>query len=240
MRHESLPQSYTDQELSEWIKSNSKENVQHDVSTPLTETQVQEHESKIAQAQMKIMELKNLEKKFKTFLKKGTPANSDQEGGYDAVSVTIPPTKGIDTLENNIRHHKDILDIGVHVDTTWLFMIPWPEQAKMIAVDINGVEWPEKSRSMEDWEANHAPSMFRANDDTVTEYPDRTIHDTPETLEDVAKDKPKQRKKKKVEDAPVLIKDDSELGDPEPASDISEGEDSSDDAAPKEDDEQFY
>jgi len=204
MRHESLPQTMTVEQLAEWIMSNQKQQIGYEKKYPLTKEEIADHEHKSALASRKILELNDLKKKFNTLIKKGTPIN---DGQPMPMNVEIPPTHGLDVLSANVAFHSDILDVGHRVETIMLYLVPVPETSMMVCVDIEGEEYPEYTRPMNPQELDGTAWLFKKGPEAESggvEYPERHFVDTDEIsdvpMEEVAQEKPKQKKKKKTAD----------------------------------------
>ena len=144
--HPCLPQTMTPENLAQWITENQKDIINHVEETELTEEEIRDYEHKSAMASGAIDELKEVEKHFKEILKKGTPTNGD--GEYQPYDVTIPPTKGTEVLEANRKYANDKLRDGVNKTETKYYLIPFPEEKLMVAVDIEGQENDQYSREM--------------------------------------------------------------------------------------------
>lgn len=187
--HESLPQTYTKERLADWIKSNKVDTHIHVEEFPLTEAEIQGFESMSSKASRAIDRLKAIEKMIKETLKKGTPFNHDkgENGEHEPVSYTIPPTKGLDTLTANREYADRCIERGVRDESTTIYMIPYPEQSKIIGVDIEGYEWAKFSRVMTKDEINQYKPLLKVDKEsrkvamqldragvTVTGYDEKT------------------------------------------------------------------
>lgn len=147
MRHECTPQTMTPENLADWIKSNKVEVTNHIEKIPLSDEEINEFQRSSSLASRQIDKLKDTLKYFKALIDKGTPWNfaiSD----HVPISVTIPPTKGIKVLEANRKNADDQIEKGYREEVTSIYLIPWPEYKKMVAVDIEGEEWSKYSREM--------------------------------------------------------------------------------------------
>lgn len=158
--HESAPQTLTPEHLAEWVQKNKKESIQHNDEIPLTEEQIKEHEHKLSNASREALKLDNLNKYFSALIKKGN--------GEKLVSVEIQPTKGLEVLKANIAHHDRVLQQGYEVETTWVFLVPWPEKSKMVGLTVEGKEVPKYTRAMTEDEKRNFGQMF-AKDDNAAE-----------------------------------------------------------------------
>lgn len=145
MIHPCLPSTMTPENLGAWIEQNSKNNFSHEEKITLTETEIQEFEHQSSAASRALDRLKSVEDDFKYFIKKGTPV---QDGTVQPVDITIPPTAGTDVLKARREHADKILEQGYQVETTPLYTIPYPEEGQMVAVTIEGEEWPMYTKPM--------------------------------------------------------------------------------------------
>lgn len=162
MRHESLPQTLSPEKLAEWIQINKVDTFNHTEEIPFTEEEIQELEHKSSLASRAIDKLTGVEKYFKELIKKGTPFNEDR-GEYQPISVTIPPTKGVDALKANREFADKQIELGYKEDITHLYLVPNPEVSEMLMVDIEGQEWPEYSRNMTNDEINQFKPLLRGS-----------------------------------------------------------------------------
>ena len=119
--------------------------INHVTKTPLTPKEVSELEHKSAAASGAIYALAEVETKFKDFIKNGTPFDGTQHQPQD---VTIPPTKGKKELEANRLHANSVLKKGYNEDITDIYIIPFPDEEMMVAVDILGQEWVDYTKPM--------------------------------------------------------------------------------------------
>jgi hypothetical protein len=146
-RHEICPSTMTVQNLADWIRSNKVEVLNHTEKVDLTpeeEIQLQKESSLASRAIDKLDETLQY---VKDLIKNGTPWNSGIND-HSPISVTIPPTKGTAILEKNRKHADNQLELGYKEEITALYLIPWPEFEKMVAMDIEGKEWTKYSRGM--------------------------------------------------------------------------------------------
>lgn len=157
MKHPALPQSMTVENLANWITVNSTETISHIEKIELEEEQVHELESQSSLASRAIDRLEEKKKEFMDILKEGTP---DVEMPYD---VTIPPTKGLKILKANRAFADKQLEQGFREDTTDLYMIPYPEESQMVAIDIMGNEWPEFTKEMTPDQINQHKPMLKVD-----------------------------------------------------------------------------
>ncbi len=154
MRHASLPAKLTVEALATWITENQQGLRTYEEKIPLTPEEIQAHEHDIAVATAAVIELKSIEKNFKSILKKGT-STLDQPD-----EITIPPTKGLDALNNKIEFHDTILKAGYNLNITDLYYIPWPEKKTMLCVDIEGQEYPDFNKKMSGEEQKAHTTLF--------------------------------------------------------------------------------
>lgn len=147
MRHSSLPEFMTIEQLADYIRSNKVDTVNHVEKIPLTEEEIQTLAMESSLASRAIDRLETVKKYFESFLKKGTPWDSNTED-HRPITVTIPATKGVEKLKANRKYADDQIAQGYREDITSVYLLPWPEKERMVAVDINGVEWTTYSRGM--------------------------------------------------------------------------------------------
>jgi hypothetical protein len=150
MRHHSLPQTMTPEQLADYIQSNRIETKNHVEKFPLTEEEKRDLAVKSSLASRAILRLENLLKEVSKLIKKGTPWNTDlgTDGDHVPVPITIPPTAGIDVLKSNRQYADDQIEKGYREDVTPIYFVPWPEYEKILAVCIEGKEWSQYSRDM--------------------------------------------------------------------------------------------
>lgn len=158
MRHASLPSKLTIEQLAVWITENKIDVKILDEKIALTETDIQDHEHKIAVATAAIIDLKAIEKEFKDTIKKGTPANAN--GELQPVDFTVPPTKGVEKLTAVVEYNDSILKTGYYVNHKDCYGIPYPEAKRVIYVDIEGDEVETFSRSMSLEETKQYGTLF--------------------------------------------------------------------------------
>lgn len=144
-RHRCLPQTITTEQLGKWITEHQKKVIVHTTKIPLTPKEVSELEHKSAAASGAIYALAEVETRFKDFIKNGTPFDGTQHQPQD---VTIPPTKGKKELEANRLHANSVLKKGYNEDNTDIYIIPFPDEETMVAVDITGNEWVDYTKPM--------------------------------------------------------------------------------------------
>ena len=166
MRHESLPMTMTPEQLADYIRSNRIETKNHIEKIMLTEEEKRDLAVKSSLASRQIVKLENLKKDFTKLITKGTPWNNSLGDGGDniPVPITIPPTKGLDALKSNRLFHDEQIEKGYREDVTAVYLLPWPEYEKIVAVDIEGNEWSKYSRPMTKSEiAQHGKPILSAS-----------------------------------------------------------------------------
>lgn len=162
MRHELAPSTMTIESLADWIRSNKVDVFNHEEKIPLTEEEIAEFQKSSSLASRAIDRLKDTMKYIQETIKNGTPFDSNTMD-HRPVSVTIPPTKGVKALEANRKFADHQLDNGYKEDITTLYLLPWPEFRKMVALDITGEEWTKYSRDMsEDEYRQHGRPVLEA------------------------------------------------------------------------------
>lgn len=155
MKHLCLPQTMTTEALAKWITDNAIETINHIDKVELEEEQVHELEKKSSLASRAIDRLEEKKKEFMDVLKEGTP---DPEMPWD---ITVPPTAGLKILKANRAFADKQLEQGFREDTTVLYMIPYPEDSQMVAVDVTGFEWPEFTKDMTPDQINQHKPMLK-------------------------------------------------------------------------------
>lgn len=198
--HPALPQTFTPEQLAVWLTDNKAEQINHSEKTPLDEDKVRELEHKSSMASRRIDELNAVKKTFEAFLKEGTPTerigdNELDEPKHIPQPITIPGTKGIKALQKNREWADKQLADGFSEQIISYYLIPFPEERRMIAVDIEGVENETYSRDMTDFETDQysKPLLEAIGDGQTLEVP---FEDAP--VEDA---KPKSKKKDKKPDS---------------------------------------
>jgi hypothetical protein len=186
--HPNLPQTKTPESLADWIRENEikDEHKAHTEEVPLDEDEIAEHEHKSALASRAIIALEDLKKAFTTCLRDGTDVKETKDDGtvvYDIRTFTVPPTKGLKALKANVEFHSEILENGFTTTITQIHMIPAPEIKKVIAVTIEGKEWPDYTREMTKEEEEEYGTMFSEEnkidkDDDETPFKDDGEEDT--------------------------------------------------------------
>ncbi len=142
MIHPSIPQTLTPENLATWIEKNHDRKFQHIEKTELTEDVIRDLEHKSSLASRAIDRLNEVKDSFMETLKNGTP---DQEKPED---ITIPPTKGLKALTANREWADKQLEQGFSEEIIDIYMVPDPENSRMLALDIEGKEWEEFSVDM--------------------------------------------------------------------------------------------
>lgn len=162
MRHELCPSTMTVQNLADWIRSNKADVFNHTEKVPLTEDEIAEYEKSSSLASRAIDRLKDTLKYITETMKNGTPFDTNVMD-HRPVTVTIPPTKGLKALEAGRKFADRQLENGYKDDITTLYLMPWPEFRKMVAIDIEGNEWSKYSRDMsEDEYRQHGRPVLEA------------------------------------------------------------------------------
>jgi hypothetical protein len=163
MRHNSLPTTLTVEQLGAWIGQNKIGMDSIVEKVDFTEDEIAEFEHKSSKASREIDRLEYVQKKFTNFLKKGTEAIVDEDKGvvgYEDQEITIPGTVGLDTLKENRRFADSQIEAGHRTLVTELYFIPWPEKRLVVAVDIEGNEYPDHSREMTEPEAQNIKPLL--------------------------------------------------------------------------------
>jgi hypothetical protein len=157
--HACLPQTLTQENLAAWITKNSIETREHIDKIPLTPEKIKELEHKSSVASRAIDELKDVEKQFKAFLKKGTDVDFNtvvpdgQEPKRLPQTITIPPTNGLDVLNERREWADRQIRMGYSHESRNIYHIPYSETGEIIGVDIEGNEMEDYSRAMTEEEA---------------------------------------------------------------------------------------
>lgn len=162
-RHECTPSTMTISNLADWIRSNKVDVINHTEKIKLTEEEETELQKQSSLASRAIDKLKGTLDYIKELINNGTPWDS-ATNNHRPVSVTIPPTQGVKILEKNRKFADDQLEKGYKEEITPIYMIPWPEHEKMVAMDIMGEEWSKYSRAMSpDEVSQHGKPILRAS-----------------------------------------------------------------------------
>jgi hypothetical protein len=157
MKHRSLPQTMTPENLAQWIKENAAETFEHTEKIDLEEDVVHELERQSSLASRAIDRLEKLKKSFVDTIKNGTPSPDNP------VDFTIYPTKGTNVLKANREFADKQLEQGYKEEITSIYMIPYPEDSLMVAVDIQGFEWPEYTKEMTIEQINKHKPILRVD-----------------------------------------------------------------------------
>lgn len=161
-RHDLCPSTMTVNSLADWIRSNKADVFNHIEKVPLTEEEIKEFEKSSSLASRAIDRLKDTLKYITETMKNGTPFDTNVMD-HRPVTVTIPPTKGLKALEAGRKFADRQLENGYKDDITTLYLMPWPEFRKMVAIDIEGNEWSKYSRDMsEDEYRQHGRPVLEA------------------------------------------------------------------------------
>lgn len=186
-RHPSLPQSATDGELTEWLHNNAIDKTNLVKKIEYTKEELSGFEHIIVNNYKSIQELNDLKDQFVEVLKSGTDVKHLEDGSIQHLphDFQIPPTKGLKALEGNIDFNMANIKRGGFDEVTMLFLIPVPETKMIIAVNAEGVEYPENSRGM--------------NEDEVKQY--TTLFSEDAAVMEVAHEPKKQKKGKKEEES---------------------------------------
>lgn len=148
-----LPQTFTKEKLAQWITDNAKDTINHEEKVELTPEAISELEHKSSLMSRAIDDLTDVKKEFMDFLTNGTPIDplqvvkDDEEPKHSPQSVTIQPTKGLKILTARRLSADQQLRDGYKTDVTKVYLIPFPEEHRMIAVDVEGNEYEQYSRS---------------------------------------------------------------------------------------------
>lgn len=165
MRHISLPETLSAEQLADWIIENKVDQVPHLI--PIDDETRQEHEHKSASASMQILKLEELKKSFNDKIKEGTYTGEGIDGQptFEDSTWQIPSTKGLKALKASVQYHSQILEDGA--TSIELYLVPWPEQEKIVAVDIEGKEYPQKTRDMNAAEKKKHTTLFKDESEPV-------------------------------------------------------------------------
>lgn len=156
-RHRCCPETYTAEQLGKWIEQNQKSVRTHIDKIPLTPEEVSDLEHKSSLASRAIDRLEEVADEFKAFIQGGTPYDGEKHLPQD---VTIPPTKGMKELKANRAHADGILEKGYNEEETTIYIIPFPDEKTMVAVDIEGQEWPDYTKAMTESEEELYGRLF--------------------------------------------------------------------------------
>ncbi len=164
----------TVENLAQWLTENAAEKIQHENKIELTPEYIQELEHKSSAASRSIDRLKNVEKEFKNYLKKGTPVNPNAEVGegdepeFMPIDITIPPTRGLDILNERRAWADKQIEDGFKIEITELYLIPYPEKSMMCCLDIEAREWETYTREMTAVETEVYGNLFKEGSEEKT------------------------------------------------------------------------
>lgn len=165
MPHKCLPKGKTPEQLAQIIKDYSAEDpIQHTEKIPLSPERIQELEHKSSAASRALDQLNKVKETFMNFLKNGTTVNPNSDAKapeFMPETVTIPPTKGIKILTANREYADALISDGCETIVTPVYLIPWADQSKMVAVDIEGNEFEGYTRDMTAEEQERFEGLFR-------------------------------------------------------------------------------
>ena len=161
-RHRCCPETYTAEQLGKWIEENQKSVRIHIDKIPLAPEEVHDLEKSSSLASRGIDRLDEAKANFMHYYKKGTPYDGEK---YLPQDITIPPSKGVDTLKKNRAHADEILEKGYNEEETKIYIIPFPDEKTMVAVDIEGQEWPDYTKAMTDFEEEMYGRLFVKGED---------------------------------------------------------------------------
>lgn len=199
MRHEICPATMTNEQLADWIQTNKTEIKNHIEKFPLTPEEINEFQKSSSLASRAIDKLKDTLKYFQEYIKNGTPYDSATEN-FRPVTVTIPPSQGVKVLEANRKFADRQLESGYREEITPVYMLPWPEKKRMVALDIVGEEWSKYSRQMTDDEVRqHGRPILEATQEVRDVLAENNIE-----IEKIDGKQVRMRKKGKLDDMPAL------------------------------------
>lgn len=165
MKHPCIPVTLTVENRAQWIKDNAIETIEHIEKTELDEEQIIELQAKSSLASRGLDRLEEVKKEFLDYLKEGTPA---MDGDYQPIAITIPPTKGTKALKANRAFADKQLENGFKEENVTIYIIPFPEDSLMVALDIEGNEWPQFTKDMTMDQINqHKPMLKRDKKEKV-------------------------------------------------------------------------
>lgn len=138
--HEVLPQTLTPENLAVWLTENNIDKRIHSQELKLSEEDVHLYENKIANVTQQIYRLQEVKAEFEAYLKKGTSVTHDAQGQpqYQPQTVTIPPTKGLNELEENRKYYAKILEQGFRNNDFEVFGIPYPKGETVLFFNSEG------------------------------------------------------------------------------------------------------
>jgi hypothetical protein len=197
--HHACPQTYTPENLAQWITENQKATITHVDKIPLTDEEITELEHKSSVASRAIDRLNDVLAEFKEYIQNGTEFDGEE---YQPKDITIPPTKGMKELKANREFADGILERGYNEETTEVYIIPYPDESLMVAVDIEGFECWEYTKKMTATERELYGKLFVKDEDGVMrQLPTEDISVNGETANIKV---PKKSKKKSDEEEPFI------------------------------------
>lgn len=155
--HRACPSTYTPERLAVWIKENQKSIRTHVDKIPLTPEEVSDLEHKSSLASRAIDRLEEVMDEFKAYIQGGTPYDGEK---YLPKDITIPPSKGMKELKANRAHSDSILVKGYNEEITEIYIVPFPDESTMVAMDITGCEWPDYTKAMTESEEELYGRLF--------------------------------------------------------------------------------
>lgn len=150
--HPSLPPGLTQSQLELWLQNNSVERFTHEKKDFFEPEEIQafEHESSVAGREWN--RLTDMLKEASTLVKKGTE---------EAVTFTIPVTKGTKMLETVRRENDDFIESGYNVQKVEIYGVPNMDTHFMEYFDAHGNEITERKRTLSPKEKNEYLGMFQ-------------------------------------------------------------------------------
>lgn len=156
--HPALPTSLTIENLAAWLTETRIDTQKAKVTTVISREERSEYEHISSECSQKMDILNEIKEKFNDHLNNGTyDPEVDEENG--AVH-TIPATVGIKKLKAERERVDKICRDGHTIEETILYMIPWPEEKRIIAFDILGQEFEDYSRDMREDEITKYRTLF--------------------------------------------------------------------------------
>lgn len=213
IKHLCVPQTLSPEALADWIQTQKVDQENHIEQIPLTMDEIVELEHTSSLASRAIDKLLATKKYFDDLIKKGTSYDNATET-YRPATVTIQPTKGMDALKANREFADKQITLGHKEEITALYLIPYPEQSKMIMVNIVGVEWPDYSRDMTGDEVNQFKPLLKA-------IAKETIAETA-TIVDSKADKKKKKEEKIAADEALFPEGEKIMVIDPPAKDVDD------------------
>lgn len=161
-RHRCLPQTITVEQLGKWITEHQKKVIVHTVKTPLTPKEVSDLEHKSSAASRALDTLDETMEKIKDIIKNGTTFDGTHNIPQD---VQIPATKGTKALKANRLYADESIQKGYNEENTDVYIIPFPDEETMVAVDIKGNEWVDYTKPMTKDESGLYGKLFVKGED---------------------------------------------------------------------------